>query len=99
MMTTLLLMGCVAVVASIAMKNPKVRPVEFPFAAKSADPSADTMVNQSQIETVFADTGWQSVTVDNLSHVEEMLDRLEACQVGTREVVTLANASFCVRWR
>jgi hypothetical protein len=81
------------------MPNPKLQPAEFPFQPSTNDPSADTMVGQAQIETVFNETCWQSVTVDSLSHAEEILDCLEAGKIQTREVITQGNASFCVRWR
>jgi hypothetical protein len=92
------LLASVAVVAT-SMPNPKLQPAEFPFQPSTNDPSADTMVNQAAIETVFSDNGWQSVTVQSLSHAEEILDCLEAGKIMTREVITQGNTSFCVRWR
>jgi hypothetical protein len=102
-MFTLLILSAVLVVSAAvvatSMPNPKLQPAEFPFQPSTNDPSADTMVGQAQIETVFNDYGWQSVTVDSLSDVEEILDCLEADKVETREVIAQGNASFCVRWR
>ncbi len=104
MFTILILTAVVAASAAVvatAMPNPKLQPTEFPFQPSTNDPSADTLVGQASIETVFNEhnNGWQSVTVESLSHVEEILDCLEASKVVTREVVTQGNASFCVRWR
>jgi hypothetical protein len=90
---------CGAAVVATTMANPKLKPAAFPFEPGTADPSADTMVNQAAIETVFNDNGWQSVTVNSLSEAEEILDCLEAGKIEQREMVTQGNASFCVRWR
>ena len=88
-----------AAIVATSIPNPKLQPTEFPFLPSTNDPSADTMVGQASIETVFHDNGWQSVTVESLSHAEEILDCLEAGKVQTREVITQGNARFCVRWR
>jgi len=86
-----------AMVATMA--NPKLQPAAYPFAPGSADPAADTLVGQGQIETVFSEPQWTSLTLSSLSEVETLLDRLEACRVPHREVITMGNAAFCVRWK
>jgi hypothetical protein len=48
---------------------------------------------------VFADTGWQTTTLHKLCEVEDLLDYLEANRFHTREVHTLGNNVFCVRWK
>ena len=106
-MTTLLLMSaamtsvlvlCGAVYA--VMTQPALHPLPAgPFAPGTADPSADTNAGQAQVNTVFADTGWQTATLHQLCDVEDLLDYLEANQFHTREVHTLGNNVFCVRWK
>jgi hypothetical protein len=94
--------GTAAVLCGIAYvmaARPALRPAAVgPFAPTPADPSADTLSGQAR-ETVFADHGWQSVTLNNLREVEDLLDSLEAHRVAEREVHALGNAAFCVRWR
>jgi hypothetical protein len=70
-----------------------------PFAPGGVDPSADTMGGQAQTNTVFIDTGWHTTTLTRLCDVEDFLDQLEAHRITEREVVTLGNASFAVRWK
>ena len=77
-----------------------LRPVTVgPFAPGNTDPSADTLTGQAQVSTVFAANDWQTVTLNRLNEVEDLLDCLEAHHVSEREVHTLGNAAFCVRWR
>jgi len=64
-----------------------------------SDVGADTLVNQSNVETVFADTGWKSTTLKRLSDVEDLLDCLEASGFAEREMETRGNCTFNVRWR
>ena len=68
---------------------------------KGSDPSSDTLPGVgSELKTVFAPTtNWQSVTISSLSRVRDLLDSLEAHGVNEREVVTLSDESFLVRWR
>ena len=42
---------------------------------------------------------WQVISLNSLNDVEAFLDRLEAHGFAEREVRTLGNASFAVRWR
>ena len=42
---------------------------------------------------------WQIATASSLGEVEDILDSLEAHGVTEREVVTLQNNMFAVRWR
>ncbi|HET6573061.1 MAG TPA: hypothetical protein VFG68_05630 [Fimbriiglobus sp.] len=42
---------------------------------------------------------WHVATLANLSQVEDLLDCLEARGIAEREVVTLENDLFAVRWR
>jgi hypothetical protein len=42
---------------------------------------------------------WQIATLTTLSEVEDLLDCLEAHDVGEREVIALDNNRFAVRWR
>ena len=72
-----------------------------PFdAVGSAEPSEDTLCNQAVVQTAFAqNAGWKLVTLGNLRDVEDLLDCLESSRVAEREVHTLGNSSFAVRWR
>ena len=68
----------------------------YPFAPVKPS-TADTLA--ADAETVFADDGWSVVTLSRLSEVEDLLDSLEAHQVGEREVRVMGNSSFRVRWK
>ena len=77
----------------------KTQPVSPFELAPERDRSADTLVDQSNVETVFADTGWKNTTMNRLSDVEDFLDCLEANGFLEREVVTQGHCKFQVRWR
>jgi hypothetical protein len=107
MLSTLLLAGvviaavaalCGAMYVMAVQLTPVLAPVG-PFAPGTADPSADTMAGQAEVNTVFSDDGWKSITLSRLCDVEDLLDQLEAHHVTEREMLTLGNASFCVRWK
>ena len=70
----------------------------YPF-APAPHTSADTLVAHANADTVFADDGWQTVTLSRLRDVEDLLDSLEAHHVSDREVCSLGNSAFRVRWR
>ena len=72
-----------------------------PFdAVGSSAPSEDTLCNEAVVQTTFAQSaGWKLVTLGNLRDVEDLLDCLESSCVAEREVHTLGNSSFAVRWR
>jgi hypothetical protein len=63
------------------------------------DPAADTLVDQANVDTVFADQGWKNATLNRLSDAEDFLDCLEANGVAEREFEVRGNSSYCVRWR
>lgn len=66
----------------------------------TADPSQDTLCSEVATPTIFAqNSGWKLVTLDNLRAVEDLLDCLESSKIAEREVHTLGNSSFAVRWR
>jgi hypothetical protein len=69
--------------------------------ATGSDPSADTLPTGCAMSktTPPAASEWQITTVTNLSQVEDLLDCLEAQGFAEREVLTLGNSSFAVRWR
>jgi hypothetical protein len=69
--------------------------------ATGSDPSIDTLPTgcpRSKLDPPTA-TDWQVATLTNLSQVEDLLDCLEANGFAQREVLTLGNSSFAVRWR
>jgi hypothetical protein len=87
-------------VATKPLRSSFFQPTPGPFdATPIPDVGMDTMLNQSNIETVFADTGWKNTTLKRLCDVEDLLDCLEASGYAEREVETRGNASFAVRWR
>ena len=52
------------------------------------------------VQTVLAPkSDWQSKNFRSLSHVEDMLDSLEAHGFQHREVVVLTDDCFTVRWK
>jgi hypothetical protein len=62
------------------------------------DPSADTMVGQSETSTSLK-TDWNLTTVSALSDAEDILDNLEYHGYAERELMVLGNSCFAVRWR
>jgi hypothetical protein len=90
---------CVTLYALVVRPVPVLQPIPAgPFAPGSGDPVADTLNGQAEVQTVLANE-WNAVTLNKLHEVEDLLDFLEAHQVSEREVHTLGNAVFCVRWR
>ena len=75
--------------------------VAHPFdAVGTSDPAADTLSSEAILQTTFGlNTGWKLVTLNRLSDVEDLLDSLESSHIAEREVHTLGNSSFAVRWR
>jgi hypothetical protein len=62
--------------------------------------AADTLPLSASVEvTPPPAAGWQFATVASLSEVEDLLDSLESHGVAEREVVTVQNNRFTVRWR
>ena len=105
-MTTLLLMSVAVTTVLVlcgtmyaVMTLPVFQPLPAGPFAPGTDPSADTNAGQAQVNTVFADTGWQTATLHKLCDVEDLLAYLEANRFDTREVHTLGNNVFCVRWK
>ena len=80
-----------------------------PFQSGTVDPfletdvaasSADTLCGEAVTATVFGEnSGWKLVTLTNLRDVEDLLDCLESSRIHEREVHTLGNSTFAVRWR
>jgi hypothetical protein len=62
---------------------------------------ADTLPLSASVEATPppAAAEWHIATVATLSDVEDLLDCLEANGVCEREVVSLQNNLFAVRWR
>lgn len=95
MIPLILIVSAAVATAGVVMASRAAGTV-YPFAPTT--PTADDTVAVAA-ETVFADDGWQCATLSNLSEVEDLLDCLEAQKFAQREVLTLGNASFRVRWR
>jgi hypothetical protein len=68
--------------------------------ALKADP-ADTLPLSASVEVTPPPTAseWHIATVATLGDVEDLLDYLEANGVTEREVVSLQDNLFAVRWR
>jgi hypothetical protein len=65
------------------------------------DDPADTLPLSASVEVTPppAAQDWHLATVATLSDVEDLLDCLEANGVSEREVVSVQNNMFAVRWR
>jgi hypothetical protein len=111
MFTVILPMIVVVVISTVAMialnatitKAENLQPVTvdaFNFPARSLS-SADTIsASAPTAQTTFnQQSDWQTVTVHHLGDVTDLLDYLENHGVQTREVVTLDNNCFAVRWK
>lgn len=63
--------------------------------------AADTVENLGAVvKTTFVDeVAWKTRITRNLSEAEEILDSLEACGHGDRELATYGNDMFVVRWK
>lgn len=70
-----------------------------PFLPHVADPSADTLHGEAGTTTVFAEAAWHTAAVATLDRATDLLDSLENHGVRERELVTLADDRFLVRWR
>jgi hypothetical protein len=96
-MISLLVLGTVAIATAAVVVVTKPAGTVYPFAPTAPDPVADTVAVAA--DTVFADDGWQVATLTSLSEVEDLLDSLEVRHIAQREVKTLGNSTFRVRWR
>ena len=77
-------------------RHQPVNPFEL---APERDISADTLVDQANVDTVFADQGWNNTTLNRLSDAQDLLDCLEANGFAEREFEIRGNSSYLVRWR
>ncbi len=90
-----------AILCIVATNDPTLIPATVnPFGGIShfSDPSAVTMPSSHSHEsTMLGD--WQTVELNRLSEVEDLLDSLENSSVRHREFQVLNNNTFVVRWR
>jgi|GEM_PF-2965226 len=72
-----------------------------PFAAhRSGVSSQDTIASEAMTQTVLTDRPeWKLTMLTKLCDVEDFLDYLENHNIADREVHTLGNSSFAVRWK
>jgi hypothetical protein len=101
-LVTVLAMMAVAVATIVATRQDVLQPATAnPFGPGSANPSDDTIGSeQAVIQTVLMPQHeWQVATLSNLSQVEDLLDSLEAHGIAHREVHTLGDNVFAVRWK
>lgn len=77
-------------------RNQPANPFEL---APERDHGSDTLVDQANVDTVFADHGWKNTTVNRLCDAEDLLDCLEANGYAEREFEVRGDCKFQVRWR
>ena len=93
-----------ALVVAAIQTNPLQAGTVDPFAppARPRESASDTISDDPMTRTSLPDRGagsrWHVRTLTDLSEVECLLDRLEACGVTTREVDTIGEEGFAVRW-
>lgn len=104
----MLLVSVVAIVSmaalyAVATRNVLQPATVEPFAIPAGhDPSADTLptTGSALLKTAQPATGeWKVTTIHNLTQVEDFLDSLEAHGVTEREILTLGDSTFAIRWR
>ena len=61
--------------------------------------SSDTVAMATASTAFLPASDWQTLTVHQLSNVTDLLDYLENLGVNCREVITLNNDHFVVRWK
>ena len=108
-MTPLFLLAAVSLLTAFALFAMQTHAVPAgtvdPFAspARPRDPASDTVANDAMTRTApparRAATEWNVRTLADLNEVELFLDRLEACGVIIREVNTIGEEGFAVRWK
>lgn len=106
LLPTILAIGALAassaIVFAVALRASDVQliPTTFDLPGTS-DPSEDTLAGHSDVVQTTKPTGteWKMATLNNLAQVEDLLDSLEAAGIAEREVHTLGNNLFAVRWR
>lgn len=103
-MTSILLgFGAISAVYALAIRASVLdTDTVNPFAGPATtDSTADTLPTTSDILQTSAPAGktWQTKTLTNLRHVEDLLDCLEARGFEEREVQILGESTFAVRWR
>jgi hypothetical protein len=77
--------------ATVDAFNFPARPLSSADTIAASAPTAQTTFTQQ--------SDWQTVTVHHLGDVTDLLDYLENHGVQTKEVVTLDNDRFSVRWK
>ena len=102
-LATVITLLTVSVLAVVATRQAVLQPSTVdPFSApRITDPSAETLAGNSEMVKTVLNTPneWNVATLHNLTDVEEMLDCLEAHGIQSREVITLSEDCFAVRWK
>ena len=102
-LVTIVTLFTLSVLAVVASRHAVLQPTTVdPFSApRISDPSSDTLAGWSEmVKTVLTPPNdWHVTTLHNLSEVEDLLDSLEAHGIHHREVVTLSEDCFAVRWK
>ncbi len=72
-----------------------------PFAGNRPGVSSqDTIASEAMAQTILSDRPeWKLTMLTKLRDVEDFLDYLENHNIADREVHTLGNSSFAVRWK
>ena len=108
-MTPLIFLAAAALLTAFALLAVQTQALPAgtvdPFAAppRPRDPASDTVANDALTRTAppahRAASEWNVRTLTDLSEVERLLDRLEASGVTVREVHTIGEEGFAVRWK
>jgi hypothetical protein len=97
-LTSVLLIAMHATITRSEALHPATDTFNFP---PQSFTSADTIASHTATaQTAFIQhNDWQSVTVRHLGDVTDLLDYLENRGIATKEVVTLDDTHFSVRWK
>lgn len=94
--------AAMAAMCVVATRSSLLEPaVASPYGGLRADPSNDTLCGAVNM-TVYPPAlpgEWQTLQLSSLHEVEQTLDSLENHGVLNREVVTMGNDCFAVRWK
>ena len=103
---TMLSLGVMILIAAmtafsvVATQHPSLQPATVnPFGPVFGhDTSSETLPNSLSCENTL-NGDWQTLELNRLCDVEDLLDSLEACHASKTELELTSNDRFTVRWR
>lgn len=108
-MTPLFLVAAAALLTAFVLYAIQTTPLPAgtvdPFCSppRHRDPASDTVANDAMTRTAppaaRTQGEWNVRALSDLGEVERFLDRLESCGVLVREVNTIGEEGFAVRWK